>query len=282
MNGSLNNHRSLIIGGGSGIGFATAAEMLKGGADVTIAGRTRTTLESAQKRLQALAKDHGGNIRFITCDVMNSVDVQAAVEFAEQGQGLDSAITVPGGGDYRPVLGYDDDEFSHQVDMNIRPQYLVLKYAGLSMIRAGKPGSIVMISSTAARFSCRYLAAYCAGKAAVNHLVHVAADELGDKNIRVNAVSPGLTRSGTTEAMIATPGLVEDFLAQQPLARIGEAEDQANMIRFLAGRESSWITGQVIEVDGGHTLRSFPHSPEILRAVAGDDLVDRVNRGEAP
>ncbi len=277
---SLTGHRSLIIGGGSGIGYAAAEALLRDGADVSIAGRNLDTLKSAAAKLQSTAAASEGRIRFVQCDVMSGPDVRDAVAFAEEGQGLNSVVTVPGGGHFCPVLGYDDDEFSLQVDQNIRPQYLALKYAGLSMVRAGHGGSIVMISSTAGKFSSRYLASYCAGKAAVNHLAHVAADELGAKKIRVNAVAPGLTRTGATADMFSSPELVDSFLAQQPLARIGEAEDQANMIRFLVGEESSWITGQVIEVDGGHTLRSFPESQDVLRAWVGDELVNAVNRGE--
>lgn len=111
---------------------------------------------------------------------MQGADVRRAVEVAEGGIRLDSAVTVPGGGHFRPVLGYPDDLFGAEIDQNVRPQYLVLKYAGLAMVRAGG-GSIVAISSTAARFSSRYLASYCAGKAAVEQLVRVAADELGER-----------------------------------------------------------------------------------------------------
>ncbi|HSB97477.1 MAG TPA: SDR family oxidoreductase, partial [Spongiibacteraceae bacterium] len=190
----LAGHRSLIVGGGSGIGYATAELLLSEGATVTIAGRSAEKLQIATTRLAPLAEANGGAIQWVSCDVMNGADVRKAVEVAEGDIKLDSAVTVPGGGHFRPVLGYPDDLFSAEVDMNIRPQYLVLKYAGLAMVRAGG-GSIIAVSSTAAKFSSRYLASYCAGKAAVEQLVRVAADELGSKNIRVNAVGPGLTRT---------------------------------------------------------------------------------------
>jgi NAD(P)-dependent dehydrogenase (short-subunit alcohol dehydrogenase family) len=210
---------------------------------------------------------------------MNGADVRKAVEVAEGGIKLDSAVTVPGGGHFRPVLGYPDDLFSAEVDMNIRPQYLVLKYAGLAMVRAGG-GSIIAVSSTAAKFSSRYLASYCAGKAAVEQLVRVAADELGAKNIRVNAVGPGLTRTDATEGMFANTALIERFLAQQPLHRAGEAVDQARAIRFLAGPESSWITGQCLTVDGGHTLRSFPDCKDVAVSILGEAIFTATDRGE--
>jgi NAD(P)-dependent dehydrogenase (short-subunit alcohol dehydrogenase family) len=211
---------------------------------------------------------------------MNGADVRKAVEVAEGGIKLDSAVTVPGGGHFRPVLAYPDDLFSDEVDQNVRPQYLVLKYAGLAMVRAGG-GSIVAVSSTAAKFSSKYLASYCAGKAAVEHLVRVAADELGEKNIRVNAVGPGLTRTDATAGMFANAALMERFLAQQPLRRGGEAVDQARAIRFLAGPESSWITGQCLTVDGGHTLRAFPDCKDVAMSIIGEEIFAAADRGEA-
>jgi len=275
----LAGHRSLIVGGGSGIGYATAELLLSEGATVTIAGRSAEKLQVAADKLAALADANGGAIQWVSCDVMNGADVRKAVEIAEGGIKLDSAVTVPGGGHFRPVLGYPDDLFSAEVDMNIRPQYLVLKYAGLAMVRAGG-GSIIAVSSTAAKFSSRYLASYCAGKAAVEHLVRVAADELGAKNIRVNAVGPGLTRTDATEGMFANTALIERFLAQQPLHRAGEAVDQARAIRFLAGPESSWITGQCLTVDGGHTLRSFPDCRDVAMSILGEEVFAAADRGE--
>src|SRR5207249_11898432 len=126
------------------------------------------------------------------------------------------AGVVPGGGGVIPVLNYGDDQFSAEVDQNVRPVYLFLKYAGRAMVRAGG-GSFVAISSTAAVFSTRYLAAYGAGKAAVDQLVRIAADELGRLRVRVNSVQPGLTRTAATAGMFRNPDMSAAFLAQQPL-----------------------------------------------------------------
>ncbi|MSX95889.1 MAG: SDR family oxidoreductase, partial [Actinobacteria bacterium] len=119
-------------------------------------------------------------------------------------------------------------------------------------------GSFVAVSSTAAVFSTRGLASYRAGKAAVDALVDVAADELGERNIRVNSVRPGLTRTESTARMFENPELLSRFLEQQAIDRGGEAEDIAHAIRYFAGPESSWVTGQHLTVDGGHTLRAMP------------------------
>jgi NAD(P)-dependent dehydrogenase (short-subunit alcohol dehydrogenase family) len=118
-------------------------------------------------------------------------------------------------------------------------------------------GSIICLSSGAAVLTFRHLASYHIAKAALEGLVRMAADELGASGLRVNAIRPGLTRSGATEGMF-TSGAAEAFLPEYPLGRLGEAADMAGAVRFLASDESAWITGQCIAVDGGNLLRRSP------------------------
>jgi NAD(P)-dependent dehydrogenase (short-subunit alcohol dehydrogenase family) len=252
MSGDLHGARALVIGGGSGIGLATASLLARDGARVTIAGRTAATLTGATGFLAG----QGLDVAWTVCDALDGPSVRDAVEVAAADGRLEIAVVVPGGGSITPVLLIGDDEFSRQVDLNIRPAFLTVKYAGRAMVRGGG-GSIVAVSSTAAAFSTRYLASYGAGKAAVDQLVRVAADELGEHGVRVNSVRPGLTRTATTAGAFKNQAMVEAFLAGQPIARSGEADDIAQAIRYLAGPESGWVTGQHLGVDGGHTLRSF-------------------------
>jgi NAD(P)-dependent dehydrogenase (short-subunit alcohol dehydrogenase family) len=250
---ALGDHRVLVVGGSSGIGLAAARLLARDGARVTIAGRSEAKLTGAVHALE----HEGINVASIVCDGLDSEQVRAAVDAASDEQRrLQIAIAVPGGGTITPVTMYDDDKFGREVDRNVRPVFLLLKYAARAMIRAGG-GSFVAVSSTAADFAGRYLAAYSAGKAAVEQLVRVAANELGALGVRVNAVRPGMTRTGATEGAFENAEMMAAFIAQQPIARGGEPVDPAAAIRFLAGPESSWITGQCLAVDGGHTLRAF-------------------------
>jgi NAD(P)-dependent dehydrogenase (short-subunit alcohol dehydrogenase family) len=253
MAGLLDGQHAIVIGGGSGIGLGSARLLARDGARVTIAGRTEQKLRDAVATLA----DEGLTAGYAVCDAMNAASVSTAVEAASDAERrLQIAVVVPGGGGIKPVLLFDDDEFSEQVDKNVRPVFLLLKYAGQAMVRAGA-GSFVAISSTAAVFSAQYLASYSAGKAAVDQLVRVAANELGALNIRVNSVQPGMTRTPTTAGAFANPTMLAAFIAEQPLSRHGEVDDIAHAVRYFAGPESSWVTGQLLTVDGGNTLRSF-------------------------
>jgi NAD(P)-dependent dehydrogenase (short-subunit alcohol dehydrogenase family) len=249
----LNDKHAIILGGGSGIGLGSARLLARDGASVTLAGRTEAKLQEATATLL----EEGLHVRYAVCDGLNAEHVRHAVDAASAEGKLDIAVVVPGGGSFSSVLLYDDDQFDAEVRQNVRPVYLMLKYAGQAMVRAGG-GSFVAISSTAAVFSSRFLASYGAGKAAVDHLVRIAADELGEAGIRVNSVQPGLTRTPGTMRSFSNTDLMGAFLAGQAIDRHGEIDDIAQAVRYFAGPESSWVTGQHLTVDGGHTLRAFP------------------------
>jgi NAD(P)-dependent dehydrogenase (short-subunit alcohol dehydrogenase family) len=253
MDGALAGQRAVVVGGGSGIGLASTRALARDGARVTIAGRTEQKLVDATTALA----DEGLDVTYCVCDALDGSSVRDAVEAAsDDRRRLQIAVVVPGGGGMSPVLLFDDDTFSREVDGNVRPVFLFLKYAGQAMVRSGG-GSFIAISSTASVFSTRYLASYAAGKAAVDQLVRVAADELGPLGVRVNSVQPGLTQTAATEGMFRNPKMRDAFLAEQPIPRHGQPDDIAQAVRYFAGPESSWVTGQLLTVDGGNTLRSF-------------------------
>ena len=261
MSEVLLGKRAIVIGGGSGIGLASARLLARDGAHVTLAGRTEQKLADASA---ALADEGLKDVDWAVCDALVAAQVSAAVDKASDEDGrLHIAAVVPGGGSIKPVLMFEDDQFSAEVDKNVRPVFLLLKYAGRAMVRAGG-GSFVAISSTAAVFSARFLSSYCAGKRAVDALVRVAADELGEYNVRVNSVQPGLTRTPLTQKTFDDLSKAAHWKVGQALDRYGEAEDIAQAVRYFAGPESSWTTGQLLTVDGGHTLRAFIDYRDIM------------------
>jgi len=261
---------ALITGGGSGIGLACAAAFLRDGASVTLAGRTQSKLEAAAAGLTAAAaaapsttaRADGviGKVAWSVCDVADEDDVRRAVEVAIEnggGNGLDIAVAGAGTGAAGPIVMTQLDAWRRVMAVNLDGAFLTIKHAGGAMAASGG-GSIVAISSIAAPLTHRLMSAYCVSKAALEALVRNAADEMGAAGVRVNAVRPGLVPTDIAAGLVASPPIVADYLAQMPLARLGEVDDIAAGVRYLAGPESSWVTGQCLGIDGGHTLRRGP------------------------
>jgi NAD(P)-dependent dehydrogenase (short-subunit alcohol dehydrogenase family) len=116
-------------------------------------------------------------------------------------------------------------------------------------------GSIIGMSSGAGAFPHRYLWAYGSAKAGIDMLCRCAAEELGPTGVRVNTVQPGIIDDELMAPITAGGPLLDDYLEQMPISRLGTVEDIAEAVRFLAGPESAWITGENLGVDGGHHLR---------------------------
>jgi len=132
-------------------------------------------------------------------------------------------------------------------------------------MKAAGGGSIVNISSIAAALTHRFMTAYCVSKAGLNMLTRCAADDLGEYGIRVNAVMPGLVDTDLAVPLTHNEEASADYLRCMPIARIGKPADIAAIAAFLLSDDASWITGQCLGVDGGHTLRRGPNLVSLFR-----------------
>lgn len=155
-------------------------------------------------------------------------------------------------------------------NLNVNGTMYVLKHAARELVRGGG-GSFVGISSIAASNTHRWFGAYGVTKSAVDHMMKLAADELGPSWVRVNSIRPGLIRTDLVVPVTESPELSADYRVCTPLPRVGEVEDVANLAMFLLSDAASWITGQVINVDGGHMLRRGPDFSPMLEPVFGAD-----------
>jgi NAD(P)-dependent dehydrogenase (short-subunit alcohol dehydrogenase family) len=263
---------ALVTGGGSGIGLGAARRLLADGATVTLMGRTPDRLESAAAELRAQAPE-GAEVRTVAGDTGAEADVAGAVEAAAAGQGLHWAVLSAGTGTMGPVIATPLEEWDRVMATNLTGAFLGVKHAGAAIAAAGG-GSIVAISSIAAPLTHPYMAAYCVSKAGLEALVRNAADELGRAGVRVNAVRPGLVRTELADPLLSDEAVLADYLAQMPISRVGTVDDIAEAIRYLCGPGSTWVTGQVLGVDGGHTLRRGPDIEHWARALYGDAAVD--------
>ena len=263
--GGLEGLGALVTGGGSGIGLATATRFALDGAAVTICGRTESKLAGAVAAIDgAVAAAGGGSggtggtipARYVVADVTVEDQVAAAVAAAREPTGrLDILFACAGGSHHMgAMLEADVAAVRSTIDLNLVGSYLSLKHAGSAMREAGG-GTVVLMSSGAGRVPHRWLWAYGMAKAAVESLCAYAAEELGAAGIRVNAVQPGIVDDELMSFITAGGPLLDDYLAQMPLGRPGTVEDVAAAVRFLAGPESGWITGECLAMDGGHHLR---------------------------
>jgi 7-alpha-hydroxysteroid dehydrogenase len=263
--GDLAGRGALITGGGSGIGLGCAARLAADGAAVTICGRS-------QERLDAALDTLGGSARAVPCDVTSEDDVQAAVAFAAEATGTLDVVVASAGGSSTigPLTQVDTQAFRDTLDLNVVGTFLALKHAAPVMIRGGG-GSFIGISSIAGSTTHRWFGAYGPAKAGIEALVQMGADELGASNVRVNAIAPGLVATELVAAVTDGGPVLDDYLEQMPIARAGTVEDIAAAASYLASDESSWVTGQVLHVDGGHSLRRGPLYTAFLEPVFGAD-----------
>lgn len=276
--GGLEGAGALVTGGGSGIGLACAARFARDGAAVTICGRTEEKLEAAAEEIRAAAPE--ATVAWIVADVVDEGQVQAAVAKAAEPTGRVDVVVASAGGSETigPIHTLDADAFRRTLELNVLGTFLVLKHVSPGMARAGT-GSFIALSSIAGSLTHRWFGAYGPGKAGIEALVAMAADEMGPSGVRVNAIAPGLVDTELVGAVTAGGPVLDDYLEQTPLGRVGTADDIADAARFLAGDESSWITGQTLMVDGGHSLRRGPDFRGFLEDVFGADALRGIPAG---
>jgi NAD(P)-dependent dehydrogenase (short-subunit alcohol dehydrogenase family) len=254
--GGIGGWSVLVTGGGSGIGLATAERLAADGAHVTICGRTEQKLIDAVARISAAAAP-GATASYAVADVTVEEQVTAAVRGATVATGRLNGLFACAGGSLHigPTLEADMAAVRATIDLNLMGSVICLKAAGAAFRAQGTAGSVVLMSSGAGRFPHPHLWAYGIAKAGICFLTETAAEELGPLGIRVNAVAPGIIDDELMSFITAGGPLLDNYLEQMPLGRVGTVEDVASAVRYLIGPESSFVTGETLGVDGGHHLR---------------------------
>ncbi len=260
----LESKVAVIIGaaGEGNIGQAIARCFAAEGARVIVAGRN----EAALSRFASLIEG-----RHCVCDITRKSDVtalcSAAVDFYGQ---VDIAVNCTGLGLMARLRDTTEEQLDRLIDLQFKGVFFFLQVFA-EQLAAGAGGSIITMSSASVYALLHNHGAYIGTKAAADALVRCFANEYGARAVRVNSIAPGLTATPMTGREMQMPGLEEAFLKEYPLGRIGTPEDVAAAALWLASGES-FMTGQVLQVNGGLTLRRNPLPREInasLAAAAG-------------
>jgi NAD(P)-dependent dehydrogenase (short-subunit alcohol dehydrogenase family) len=177
---------------------------------------------------------------------------------------------------------FDGAEVLEELRRNVVSAFLVIRNA-TPLMTAGGGGSIVCISSDAAKIPWPFLTTYNTSKSAIEGLVRGAALELAPLKIRVNAVRPGLVKTDTTkDGLFKNDAVIKQFIEEKPLARTGVPDDIAAGVRYLSGPESSWVTGQSIGIEGGNELTRAPYLESLVRKRIGDEAIENALAGRLP
>lgn len=251
---------AVVTGAGQGIGRSIAVTLAEHGCDVAINARRTADLDVTAAAIES----HRRRALIVPGDIRDFSDTLAARTAAEFGR-LDVWVNNVGGSDektVRALVDTPDEVFRSQLELNLTTAFQGCKAAAAAM---GDAGAIVNISSGAGSRGSPMTGPYAAAKAAMNNLTQTLALELAPR-IRVNAVAPGPI---ATEAFLEVLGVsdrLDELAATIPLGRMGEPEDIAAAVVYLASDAASWVTGQLLQVSGGRTQRTTSYRPALSRS----------------
>lgn len=229
----------LIFGGTGSIGSAVCKKLTDSGATVIAAGRSANGDDTA-----------GSGLAFKKVDATDPEAVEGCInEVVDEHGGIHGVANCVGSLLLKPAHLTSLEEWRETIDLNLASAFYILKYAAKPMMKQG--GSVVLVSSAAARVGLSNHEAIAAAKAGIEGLTVSAAASYAKNGIRVNAVAPGMVRSQLTDKLTRNENMEQASIAMHALERLGEPEDVANAIAWLLQPEQSWVTGQVFGIDGG-------------------------------
>lgn len=255
MSGRLEGKVAVITGGSRGIGAAIAEAFVREGAQVVISSRKQEGLDASARHI-ASATGRPDAISAFVCHTGDPAQVAALFAHTRSRFGIatiavNNAATNP---HFGPMLSLTSSAWDKTFEVNTRGYFEVARNAAEGMIEGGLPGSIINITSIMGMRAAVFQGIYGMTKAAVISMTQTLAMELGGRNIRVNAIAPGLVETKFASILIDTPEIAARFNERSAVGRVAQPEELAGAALFLASDESSYVTGQTLAVDGGYTI----------------------------
>ena len=248
---NLTKKTAIVSGGSKGIGKAIAIKLAQAGANVVICSRKKDNLDSAVNDARSI----GLTLTPIVCNASNNKSIQSVVDHTiEKFDKVDILVNNAAANPYYgPILNSEDSHWDKIFTVNVKGYFNFVKACSDSMI-TNNSGKIINVASIAAKTPLEGLGVYNISKAAVVMLTKVLAKELGEHNIQINTLSPGLIKTDFSKALWENKDTYNKIVKSIPQGKMGSPDDISGMALYLASEASDFVTGSIFTVDGGITM----------------------------
>lgn len=255
MTNWLANDVAVVTGGASGNGRAISLTLAEHGADVVVADLQADPRGGGTPTHEKIRQEHDQQAEYVECNVADLSDLQNMISVADELGGVSIMVNNAGITQNDDYLEATEEDFDRIMDINVKGVFFGVQVAAKNMIEAGRSGSIINMSSVTSFIGRGDGVRYTTSKGAVESMTRAQADRLGSSGIRVNSIHPSMIKTSMTEddLDLIDNESEEEHRQNTPLGRIGQPQDVANTVLYLASPLASFITGQALTIDGGIT-----------------------------